>query len=135
MADGDQRLDAVLVALVEEGVVERQTLFVRLGIVAIGQDAGPRDGQAVALEAHLGEEGDVLFEVVVHVDGLMRGVEVLVIAFQHLQLSEHHRKAVLAERHDIHIGQSASALVVSALALVGSGRAAPQKVLWKFAHE
>ena len=112
VADGDQRFDAVLAALIEQRIVEGQPLFVGLCIVAVGQDAGPRDGQAVAPEAHLGEEGDVLLEVVVHVDGFVRGVVVLVIACQHLQLAEHHREAVLAKGNDIHIGQPAPAFVV-----------------------
>ena len=125
VADGDQRFDAVLAALIEQRIVEGQPLFVGLCIVAVGQDAGPRDGQAVAPEAHLGEEGDVLLEVVVHVDGFVRGIVVLVIACQHLQLAEHHREAVLAKGNDIHIGQPAPAFVVGTLALVGGGGTAP----------
>ena len=125
VADGDQRFDAVLAALIEQRIVEGQPLFVGLCIVAVGQDAGPRDGQAVAPEAHLGEEGDVLLEVVVHVNGFVGWVVVLVIAFQHLQLAEHHREAVLAKGNDIHIGQPAPAFVVGTLALVGGGGTAP----------
>ena len=125
VADGDQRFDAVLAALIEQRIVEGQPLFVGLCIVAVGQDAGPRDGQAVAPEAHLSEEGDVLLEVVVHVDGFVRGVVVLVIACQHLPLAEHHREAVLAKGNDIHIGQPTPAFVVGTLALVGGGGTAP----------
>ena len=134
VADGHQRFDAVLVALVEEGIVEGEALLVGFSVVAVRQDAGPRDRQPVAPEAHLGEESDVLLEMVIHVDGFVGGVVVLRVAVQHLQLAEHHREAVLSEGDHVHIGRPAAALVVCALALVGGGGTAPQKVFRKSAH-
>ena len=135
VADGHQRFDAVLVALVEEGIVEGEALLVGFGVVAVRQDAGPSDRQPIAPEAHLGEESDVLLEMVVHVDGFVGGVVVLRVAVQHLQLAEHHREAVLPEGDHVHIGRPAAALVVCALALVGGGGTAPQKVFRESAHE
>ena len=134
VAQGHQRLNAVLVALIKELLIEAQALFVGLRIIAVGQDAGPGNGQAVAAEAHLGKELDVLLEVVVHVNGFVGGVEVLGIAVQHLQLAQRHGEAVGAKGHHVHAGQAAPALVVSALALVGGSGTAPQKVFREFAH-
>ena len=134
MAQGHQRLNAVLVALIKELLIEAQALFVGLRVIAVGQDAGPGNGHAVAAEAHLGKELDVLLEVVVHVNGFVGGVEVLGIAVQHLQLAQRHGEAVGAKRHHVHTGQAAPALVVSALALVGGSGTAPQKVFREFAH-
>ena len=75
MADGDQRLDAVLRAAVKNAVVKFQALLVGLALHASGEDAGPVDGGAEGLEAHLGEESNVLLVVVVEVDGLMAGIQ------------------------------------------------------------
>src|SRR5699024_12135696 len=74
VADGDQRLYAVLAALVKQAVVKGQALLVGGVVVPVGQDPGPGDGQPVALEARLGNQPDVLLVVVVQVDGLVRRV-------------------------------------------------------------
>ena len=125
VAESDQRLNAVFVTLVKKALVKFQPLLVGLGIVAVGQDAGPGDGEPVAFEAHLRKEGDVLFIMVVHVDGLMGGVKVPGVTVQHLQCAHGHGEAVRAERYHIHAGQAPPALVVCALALVGGGGTAP----------
>ena len=41
MGQGDQRLNAVLVQLVEHCIVELQALFVGDGIITVGEDAAP----------------------------------------------------------------------------------------------
>ena len=125
VADGDERLDAVLQALVDHLLIELQALFVGGVVVAVGQDTGPCDREAIALEAHLREQLDVLFEVVVHVDGLMCWVLVLVVTLQHLYKAAADRHTVLAKGDDINGGQALAALLPAALALVRGGCTAP----------
>ena len=115
-------------ALVKEAVVEGQARLVGGVVVAVGENPGPGDGQPVALEAHLGKQLDVLLVVVVHVDGLMGGVAVAVIAVQHLHLAQHHREPVGAEGDHIHRGQTPASLLVGTFTLVGGGGAAPQEI-------
>ena len=124
VAEGDDRLDAVLVALVEEIVVELQAGFVGGRLVAVGEDAGPGDGGAEALEAHLGKEGDVLFVVVVKVDGVVVGV---VLAGQHA-VGDPAGVGVVAGGDHVHDAQALAALAVGALQLMGGHSAAPQEI-------
>ena len=131
MCDGHERLDAVLPALAEQVLVEGQAFLVGLRLVAVGEDAAPADGQAVGLEAHLGEQRDVLLVAVVHVDGGLCRVVIAVLEIEHLALSGHDRPACLAVRDHIDVGQAAATLVVRALALVGGRRAAPQEPIRK----
>ena len=70
MGDGDQRGDAVLVEFVEHPVVEVQAFLVGFGVVAVREDAAPRDGEPEDREAHLGEQRDVLGVAVVEVDAV-----------------------------------------------------------------
>ena len=135
VADGDKRLDAIFMALVEHRIVEGKTFFAGLGVVAVRQDAGPRNGQPEALEAHLGKEGDILFVVVVQVDGLMAGVIVLCVAFQHFQLAPGHRHTVRPKGGHIHGGKALAARLPCALALIGGRCAAPQKTFRETAHK
>ena len=65
-------------ALVKDGVVEGEALFVGLLFHAGREDARPGDGQPEALKAHLAHQRDILFIVVVEIGGLMVGVEVAV---------------------------------------------------------
>ena len=130
MADGHQRLDAVFMAFLKQTAVEGDAGGVGGVVVAVGQDARPGDGQPVALEAHARHQGNVLFIVVVHVDGLVGGVIMLVVAFQHLHLAAGYLQAVGAVGQHINVGKPAPVRVVGALALVGGGGAAPQKSVW-----
>ena len=130
VADGDQRLDAVLLAAVEHTVVELQTLLIGFRFPAVGEDAGPVDGGAEGLEAHLGKQGDVLFVVVVEINGFMAGVQTVRVDDGGHPLG-HGVGAVGA-----HIGH-AGALAVHipcTLELVGSTGAAPQEIITENAH-
>ena len=80
-------------------------------------------------------EGDVLFIMVIQVNGFMAGIIVLVVALQHFQPTQRHREAVRAKRGHIHGGKALAACLPCALALVGSGGTAPQKIFWKTAHK
>ena len=99
------------------------------------QDAGPRNGQPEAFEAHLGKEGDILFIVVIQVDGLMAGVIVLLVTFQHFQLAPGHRHTVRPKGGHIHGGKALAARLPCALALIGGRCAAPQKTFRETAHK
>ena len=71
VADGDERLDAPLLALREHGTIELDACLVGLGLVAHWIEAAPVDGRAEDLHAHLAEELDVLLVVPVEVDRLV----------------------------------------------------------------
>ena len=127
--DGHERLDAVRLALAEYVLVEGQAGLVGLGLVTVGEDAGPRQAHAEGLKAHLGKEGDVFLVVVVEIDASLRGIVIAVLEFEHFTLTGDHRVALGAVRSHIHVGQAAAVHVVGALALVSSRRAAPQEVI------
>ena len=132
MADRDQRFDAIFTAFLEHAAVEGKTRFVGDSIISIGEDTGPRNGHPVAFEAHLCKQSDVLFIMVVQVNGFMGRVAVLCVAFQHLHLTSCDRSAVRAKGNNIHTGQSTAIHIVRTLALVCSGSSAPQKAFGHF---
>ncbi len=117
----DNGLHAVLVHLVKEVVVELEAGLVRLGVVAVREDARPRDACAEAFEAHLGEQRDVLFVVMVEVDGVVVRV---VLARQHA-VRDFARHAVTARRHDVSDRDAFAAFLPAAFELMGSDCAAP----------
>ena len=130
MTDGDQRLDAVLFAAIKHAVVEFQPLLVRLGLYAGGEDAGPVDGGAEGLEAHLGEEGDVLFVVVVEINGFVAGVQPV-----GADAGGHPFRAGMGAI-GAHIGHTGALAVhiPGTLKLVGGTGAAPQEIITKNTH-
>lgn len=115
--------------LAEYVLVEGQASLVGLGLVTVGEDAGPRQAHAEGLKAHLGKEGDVLLVMVIEIDAGLRGIVIAVLEVEHLALAGDHRIALGAVRSHVHVGQAAAVHVVGALALVGSRRAAPQEVI------
>ena len=132
VADGDQRLDAVFAALLEHAAVKGDACGVGLRVVPVGEDTGPCHRHPVALEAHLRKQGDVLFVMVVQVDRPVGRVDVPAVAGQHFELAPRHGAPVRAKGHHVHAGQAPAVLVVSAFALVGRGRAAPQEAFGHF---
>ena len=127
--DGHERLDAVRLTLAEHVLVEGQAGLVGLGLVTVGEDAGPRQAHTEGLKAHLGKEGDVLLVVVIEIDAGLRGIVIAVLEVEHLALAGDHRIALGAVRSHVHVGKAAAVHVVGALALVGSRCAAPQEVI------
>ena len=127
VAQGDDRLDAVLVALVEEVIVELQTGFVGFQLVAVGEDAGPCDAGAEALEAHLREQPDVLLVVVVEVDGFVVGI----ILARLDAVGDPPGSGAGAGRDDVHDAQALAALIVAAFQLMRGHCAAPEKIVPK----
>ena len=122
MGNRHQRLDAVFMALVKEVVVELQPFLVRLRVVAVREDTAPGDGGAEHLEAHLREELDVLFIVMVEINGL---------EFQIVRRRLGRRGTLDAMRHDVLDIETLAVLIVRTLALVGRHCATPQKILRK----
>ena len=120
MRDGDQRLDAVFLELVEHAVIESEALFVRLGLVALREDAAPGDGEAVRLEAHFGEERDVLGVAVVEVDRHL--LEVVVGG----RVGARGQDAL---GHDVLDRKTLAAFEVGAFDLIGGGGAAPEEAI------
>ena len=118
VADGDQRLDAVPLQFVEDTVVEGQALLIGLGLVSAWEDARPGDGEAEDLEAHLGEQGDVLGVAVVEVDAF----ELEVVRGRGFG-----GRCGDALGGDVLDTQSLAPFGVGALDLVGGGGASPQK--------
>jgi len=82
----------------------------------------------------LRKEGDILFVVMVHVDCFMAGIIMLVIAFQHLHHTTSHREAVFAKGDHIHSRKALAARLPCTLTLIRGGRAAPQEIFRKTAH-
>ena len=130
MADGDQRLDAVLLAAVEHAVVELQTLLIGFRFPAVGEDAGPVDGGAEGLEAHLSKEGDILFVVMIEINGLVAGVQTV-----GTDAGGHPFRAGVGTvgTHIRHAGAFAVHIPCT-LELIGSAGTAPQKIITENAH-
>ena len=121
VGQGDDRLHAVFVHFVEEVIVELQACLVGLCFVSLGEDAGPGNGSAEALEAHFCQQGNVFFVAVVELDALMVGV---VLAGEHA-LGDFAGHTVAACGHDISHADALAAFLPAAFQLMGSYGAAP----------
>ena len=121
VGQGDQGLDAVLGQLVKHLVVKGQPLLVGLLLIPPGEDAGPGDGHAVDLEAHLSKQGDVLFPVMVEVGGLVIGIEGVRLGGDGDAAGGIHR----APGEHVVDGGASAPFVPSTLILVGGSGTAP----------
>ncbi len=74
VVERDEGLDALVLAGAEDVLVELKAFLVGLGVVAVGEDAGPVDGHAVHIAAHLGHQVDVALPVAVEVGRDVAGV-------------------------------------------------------------
>ena len=117
----DDRLHAVGMHRVEEIVVELQALFIRLRLVAVREDARPGNARAEALEAHLSEQGNVLFVVMVEINGIVVRID---LARQDA-IRDLTRPPRTADRHDIGNADALAAIFPAAFELMGSDGAAP----------
>ena len=122
---GHERLDIVSTQAVENAVVEGEAGLVGLGVVAVGEDAAPGDGHAEHVEAHLGEQRDVLLVVVVEVDAIMVGIEAIGV-----DVDRNLTRLLVAAAQEVVVdGRTAAVHVPSALKLVGGGGATPIETL------
>ena len=122
VADGHDGFNSVLMALIENSIVKGKALFVGGLLIAIGENAAPRNGHTVGGKAHLGKEGDVLFVVVVEVDALMVRVP---------DIGQHGEGCALWQIVQIDHGNFAGGTVLIAIGQVArlGGRAAGQHVI------
>ncbi len=152
----DERLDAVVLAGLEDVLVVGDALGVGLGVVSIREDAAPLEREAQAVEALLGAEADVLLVVMVEVGRDVAGIVDVGVVYQAghgalgqvtLGRAEAQRRGapgavwhlprdatahrVAAVGHDVGGGEAGAALEHAALVLVGRGGAAPEEVLAK----
>ena len=127
VAKGDHGLDALLLTGLEHAAVELDAGLVGLGLVAVGEDAAPVDGHAVALKAHLAKELDVVEIMMVHIHGLVAGIVVL----GQNAVGNVARLGDRTASHDVGDTEALAVLVVSAFALIGGSGAAPQKSIGK----
>ena len=128
VGNGHKRLDAVFFAAVEHSVVEFQPLLVGLLFHARREDARPVDGSTEALESHLREQRNVFLVVVIEIDRFMRGIKRIG------QNSSCHPLGHLMASVGAHIGygRTFAVHIPCAFKLVGSYRAAPQKIISKY---
>ena len=123
--EGHERLDVVGAQAVEDAVVEGEAGLVGLSIVAVGEDTAPGDGHAEHVEAHLGEQRDVLLIVMVEIDAVMVGVETIGV-----DVDRNLARLLVAAAQEVVVdGRTAAVHVPSALKLVGGGGATPIEAL------
>ena len=113
--------------LLEHGAIELNSRLIGLGVLARGEDAAPVDGDAQALKAHLVKKGDVLFVMMVEVDGLVAGIVLTLVNSG----GNHARRIDGAALDHVGNGKTLTVLEIRALALVGGKSAAPEKTLGK----
>ena len=118
VAEGDERLHAVLFELVEHAVVEGEARLVGGFFVAAGEDTRPSDGEAEDLKTHLREQGDVFAVAVVEVDALQ--LEVVLGGFRGARVQ------AAGGQHILQAGALA-VFVPGALKLVGGGGASEEE--------
>ena len=122
---GHERLDIVSAQAVEDAVVKGEAGLVGLGVVAVGEDAAPRDGHAEHVEAHLGEQRDVLLVVMVEIDAVMVGVEAV-----RVDVDRNLARLLVAATQEVVVDRRTAAVnVPSALKLIGGRGAAPIETL------
>ena len=96
-----------------------------MGVVAVGEDAAPRDGHAEHGKAHLGEQRDVLLVVMVKVDTVMVGVEAV-----RVDVDRNLARLLVAATQEVVVDRRTAAVnVPSALKLIGGRGAAPIETL------
>ena len=123
--EGHERLDVVSAQAVENAVVEGEAGLVGLGVVAVGEDTAPGDGHAEHVEAHLGEQRNVLLVVMVEIDAVMVGIEAVGV-----DIDRDLARLLIAAAQEVVVDGSAAAVhVPSALKLVGGGGATPIETL------
>ncbi|MNI70425.1 hypothetical protein D3C73_1262380 [compost metagenome] len=118
MGNGDQRLDAVFMAFIEQIVVELQPLLVRLQLVPFRKNPRPGDGRPEHLEAHLREQLDIFLIPVIKIDADQL----------HIVFGRHIRRRRLDAMRTHILGRPALAvLLIRPFQLIRGYRAAPEK--------
>lgn len=76
MGKGNNRLNSVGKAGINNVVIMRQASLIRLLFHAVEVDAGPGDGEAIAFESHLCEQRNILTVTMIVVDTFVVGIGV-----------------------------------------------------------
>ena len=150
--DGHQRFDIVFAQFFEDIAIEFDALLIGFIFIAMRIETAPGNGHSKHLEAHFGKQGNVFFIVMVKIDGVMVGVEI-VIENGVMSIFGQCGKApfrvgmripvfvdpgyqsmagIGATSGDIRFGRTAAAFISGAFRLVDSNRVAPEKILWKW---
>ena len=127
MAERDERLDVVLSELIEQVVIKSESFFIRLCLVASGEDPGPGDRCTESFEAHLCKQGNVFFIVMIKIGRFV----VRIVLSRKNTICDPAWLVRAADCHDIRYGNSFSAHIVGTFNLMSGSGAAPQKV---FSH-
>ena len=122
--ESDERLDAMLFALVDHILIELEPRLIGLSVVAVGKYARPVDRETEAFEAHFCKQRDILFVVMIEVDCLMRRIEDALLNGR----TERARSVDVAAKEQVGNREALTVFEISALKLIGSGRAAPQEI-------
>ena len=130
MTQCHERLDAVLMALVHHAIVKREASVVGLIFESRWEDARPVHRETKDLESHLGEQGDVFFVVMVEIDTIVTGIELVGVELGR----DLARVVMVAISSHIHATRTLAVYVPGSLELIGSSRAAPKKVFRKNTH-
>ena len=120
----------MLLATIKDLVVKFKALLVGFCLHAGGENAGPVDGSTEGLETHLSEERDILFVMMVEVNGLVAGVELIG------QSGGRYPARAGMGAVGTHIWDTGAFAIhiPCALKLVGRTGATPQKVIAKITH-
>ena len=122
MADGHKRLNAVLLQFIQNLVVKFQPLLVGHKLISIRENARPAQRKAEHLKSHLRKKSDIFFIAMIEIDGCLLQIK---LRRWNDRFFEH------TVRHGIRAGKLFAILQHSTFALVGSNRAAPEKVFRK----
>ena len=125
MADRHHRLDVMPEHLVDHLLIEGQPLLVGGLLLPGGEDPGPGKGEAAALKAHLRHQPDVLFPVVIHIDGLSGRKIGILRQGPIIQDPLHDRPAVLSPGDHVHGPRAFSPFSITAFTLVRRRSASP----------
>ena len=118
--EGDHRFDAVFQKFVNQLVVKAQTGFVDFA-VAVGDDPGPADREAVSLDAEFLHQGDVLAEAMVDIAG-----DIACVAVADMP------GGIVAEV--VPDARPFTVFIPGAFTLIGGAGDAPQKLFGKLFH-
>ena len=125
MTDGDNRLDSCGQHFVNHILIKFHPLFIRLLFLSCRKDSGPSKGKAVASEAHLCHQCNILFPMMIHINGFVGRVISVFRQRSIIPHPQHNRSAVFSPGDYIHRSESFSSFQISSFALVRGRSAAP----------
>ena len=125
MDDGDQGLDPVFFQLIEYAVIEGQSFFIGLFIIAVGEDPGPVDAHTEAFESHFRHQGNVLFVMMIEINTELGGIIVVRVRLIYMQIPFDRGESVFTVGNHVIGGKAFAAFIPAAFTLVRGGRAAP----------